>query len=544
VNIPANFKNKFLITVAALILLLGVYFRFYHIIDHQFIYYDEGMWLVQNHEFVEFIESARNQGVGMQVKLWEIAFHLSLRTGKALWALISYSRGFFVGAEGFAFTRLVSAVLGVLTILLCTYFAKRFYLSTATGILSGVILSVLPSHVYYSRLALQESFSAFFFLAGIYFYLFPRKLSVRTFIASLFFSFVYFVNYRMIIIPVFVIFSEIYLSMTEGRKPDIRKWVYHSLLFFMIVFGVGAVDNGANTYVTFGWMFHQSHLAKGTFDFINLFSFPYYFFKLEGFIFGLLFFGNIILLIKKKWKEAFPFMLVMVFMAIFSLPQEKGVRYLASALPLMATAVAFLICHLYEDKIFRFTKTFMPVLCLFLITGQVWESFQISRLKNDYSNSIVEIKKIDPNSKFISTQSLVQKLYVDNHADVVEFKYSLPYLISLYSKGYKYLIIDPQAYISFTDDQKRFSPRLKGYLQFIRTNVPAIKKYPHFNDRLLTRFVLEHNENLRQSLAFLKSNKNQNFGYLNVYDLKLCLTYIRQGIEMAQKRNEPGQEPK
>lgn len=539
-HIPANFKKKFLITVAALILLLGVYFRFYHITDHQFVYYDEGMWLVQNHEFVKFVEASRHQGLGIQAKLWDIAFHLSLRTGKALWALISYSRGFFVGAEDFAFTRIVSAVLGVLTILLCALFAKRFYLSTATGMLSGVILSVLPSHVYYSRLALQESFSAFFFLAGIYFYLFPRKLSIRTLVASLFFSFVYFVNYRMIIIPVFVLFSEIYLSMAEGRKPDLRKWVYHSLLFFMIVFGVGALDNGANTYVTFGWMFHQSHLAKGTFDFINLFSFPYYFFKLEGFIFGLLFFGNIILLIRKRWKEAFPFMLVMVFMAIFSLPQEKGVRYLASALPFMATAAAILIHRLYEDKIFRAARIFVPVLCLFLFTGQARESFHISRFKNDYSDSIIEIRKIDPDSKFISTQSLVQRLYVENHADVVEFKYSLPYLISLYSKGYKYLIIDPQAFISFTDDQKRFSPRLKGYLQFIRTNVPAIKTYPHFNDRLFTRFVLEHNENLRQSLAFLKLNKNQNFGHLNVYDLKLCLAYIKQGIGMAQKRNGSG----
>lgn len=539
-NIPANFNNKFPITVAALILLLGVYFRFYHITDHQFVYYDEGMWLVQNHEFVQFVEASRHQGVGIQAKLWNIAFHLSLRTGKALWALISYSRGVFVGADGFAFTRIVSAVFGILTILLCFLFAKRFYLSAATGILSGILLSVLPSHVYYSRLALQESFSTFFFLAGIYFYLFPRKLSSRTFIASLFFSFVYFVNYRMIIIPVFVIFSEIYLSMTEGRKPDIRKWIYHSLLFFMIVLGVGALDNGANTYVTFGWMFHQSNLAKGTFDIINLLSYPYYIFKLEGLIFGSLFFGNIFLLVKKKWREAFPFMLVMAFMAVFSLPQEKGVRYLASALPFMATAVAYLISHLYEDKIFRYAKIIVPVICLLLITGQAWESFHISRFKNDYSNSIVGIRKIDPNSKFISTQSLVQKLYVDNHADVVEFKYSLPYLITLYSKGYKYLIIDPQAFISFTDDQKRFSPRLKGYLQFIRTSVPAVKTYSHFNDRLLTRFVLEHNENLRQSLAFLNSNKNHDFGNLNVYDLKLCLAYIKQGIDMAKKRNGSG----
>lgn len=531
VNIQSIFNQKFFLFFVAVFLLSGIYFRFYHITDHQFIYYDEGMWLVQNHEFVQFIEKSGHHGLAVQIKLLNVAFHLSLRTGKALWAFISYMRGFFVGAEGYAFTRVVSAMCGVLTILLCALFAGKFYRSAAVGILSGVLLCVLPNHVYYSRLALQEAFSAFFFLAGIYFYMFPTRISVRTFLSSIFFAMVYFVNYRMIVIPAFIVFCEIYLSFSEGRKPDIRKWIYHSLLFFAIVFGIGALDNGANTYVTFGWMFHQSHLAQGTFDPLNFLSYPYYVFRFEGIIFGLMFFGNIFFLLRKEWKKAFPFMLVLSFMALFSLPQEKGVRYLTSALPFMVMAVACLIDHIFRQGTFRGTKGVVVVLCLLLVGWQVRECFYISRFKNDYSSSIVEIRQKDPQAKFVSTQSLVQKMFVQDHADVAEYKYNMAHLVSLYSKGYRYFIVDPQAYISFTEDQKRFTPKLKGYLQFIEARVPPLKRYPHFNDRLLARFVLEHNENLRQSLAFLRLSKEKDVGSLKVYDLNICLAYIKKGLE-------------
>lgn len=542
-NTQTNSNNNFFILLAAAVFLLSGYFRFYHITENNFVYYDEGMWLVQNPKLVQLMEQSRHQGLNVQGKLLDIAFHLSLRSGKALWSLISYLRGFIVGAEGYYFTRIISAVFGVFTVILCGLFAKRFYKSSATAILAGVLLSILPSHVYYSRLALQESFSCFFFLAGIYFYLFPVKISLRTFFASICFSIVYFVNYRMILIPVFMLFCEFYLSFCDNRTPDFRKWVYHSLLFFLIVFGVGAIDHGANTYVTFGWMFHQSHLAKGTFDPVNLLSYPYYIFKLEGIIFGLLFFGNIYLTIKKKWKEVFPFMFVLLFMLVFSLPQEKGVRYLTCAMPFMVMAAACLINTIHVNRSPRWIKVLSVLIFLLLIAGQISESFHISRFKNDYQSSISEIKRIDPQAKFISTQSLVQKMFADDYTDVVEFKYGLPYLLSLYSQGYRYLIVGPQAYISFTEDQKRFSPPLKGYLQFFRNNVPPVKSYNHFNSRLLTRFVLEHNENLRQSLDFLKRSKEEDFQKLNVYDINLCFAYIKQGININNLITNQGSIP-
>ena len=105
------------------------------------------------------------------------------------------------------------------------------------------------------------------------------------------------------------------------------------------------------------------------------------------------------------------------------------------------------------------------------------------------------------------------------------------------------MIIDPQAYVSFTDDGWRFSPRLKGYLSFIHEHVKPIKIYPHFNQALLERFVLEHNENLERSLAFLNQNeRHEPRGALLVYDVKECLKAMEEVIASQSYKKSPGKQ--
>ena len=131
----------------------------------------------------------------------------------------------------------------------------------------------------------------------------------------------------------------------------------------------------------------------------------------------------------------------------------------------------------------------------------------------------------------MSTQSMVQKLFVDDARRVIEPPVSFAKFKMLYAKGYQYLFLDPQAYVSFTDDGWRFTPRLKGYLGFIHDFVKPIRIYPHFNKALLERFVLEHNENLERSLVFLTQNpRHEPRGALFVYDVKECLAAIEQAV--------------
>jgi hypothetical protein len=90
-------------------------------------------------------------------------------------------------------------------------------------------------------------------------------------------------------------------------------------------------------------------------------------------------------------------------------------------------------------------------------------------------------------------------------------------LIEMYLSGARYLLIDPQVYISWTESGHRFDP-LKGFLNFIVDRMKPVKAFSHFDRVMLERFVFEHNENLRRSVQFLRTASPAT-GELRIYDL-------------------------
>jgi len=280
--------------------LVGIGLRFINITDSQFVFYDEGMYLDYHIDFLYHLEKNPPKSVSQLGHYLSIAAHLSVANTKVLWFFISFLRGFFFGPEAWFFTRVVSAIFGSLTLGVIYLFAKKYYHSKWAGLLSLALLAVLPSHVFYSRLGLQEALSAFCFLSGFYFYFFPRKVNYRTFLSGVLFGAVFFTNYRMIVLPLVIGLCELGLCLVYKEKFNVRKFLYTTLTFLLIVFGIGNIDHGANTNIAFAWMFYQAHLARGQFDFLNLLAYPYYVFRLESLLFGLLFFANIYYVIKKE----------------------------------------------------------------------------------------------------------------------------------------------------------------------------------------------------------------------------------------------------
>jgi len=446
-----------IIVLLIVITLLGIFFRILNITDDVYVYYDEGLYLRHNIDFLYFMEKNPPNTLSKVTRYLEIMAHVALMDAKFVWFFIANLRGFFVGVNGNFFLRVVSSIFGSLSLLIVYLFGKKYYKSRFVGILSMALLAILPSHVYYSRLGMQEAFSTFCFLLGMYFYVFSKERNYKTFISGLFFSLVFFVNYRMIIIPVIVIFTEMYMSFSEKRKMDLKKLVWSITTFLSIIFLIGNIDNGANTRITFSWMFHQAHLAKGHASLINFLSYPYYIFKLESILFGILFFGNVYYIYKKEWQRMLPFTIVCFQMIIFSLPQEKGTRYLCSSMPFMALSVASLIGYFNDNlKNVNYKKILIALVAVLLI-DQIFVSNSISRFRNDYKNSIIELKEETPNARICSTQFMVQKLFVKNRSDVIATKKDFKQLFSLYKRGFRYIIVDPQAYISYTKDEKRLS---------------------------------------------------------------------------------------
>jgi len=139
--------------------------------------------------------------------------------------------------------------------------------------------------------------------------------------------------------------------------------------------------------------------------------------------------------------------------------------------------------------------------------------------------------------KLVTSQKWVMNLYSPAIEQVRELPHILQYLLSFYGHGFKYLVIDPQAYVSWTKGGVRFYPELEDYLGYVTQFVKPIKVFPHLSPVMLERFVFEHNENLKRSIDFLALD-NKELGTIRIYDIEECLRNILPVLKLrANQQN-------
>jgi len=525
--------EKALIISFVLFCLLGFFYRFYHVTENSFYFYDEGYYLNFNLQLVKLIALHPPADFTEFLKEFYALVRASLGTGKAFWFLLVDSRVFWGWQDHWFFPRLISAVAGVLTFFVLFLFTEKYFQSRWAAWMAVALLAALPGHVFYSRLAIQESLCTLLFLTGFYFYVFPRKFGWRTFLSAFFLSCAYFTNYRLMVLPLIVAVCEGCQSFSLKEWPDYRKYIWHFLTFVSLGLLIGCADRGQNLYMIYSWGFHQGGMAKEAFDPINFLSYPYYLFRLEGILFALCFFANGYWLLKRQWHKTLPFVIMGCLMAGFSLAGEKGARYMAVGLPLAVAAVAGLIYDLYNAQTINSKRMAVCLLFVLIIAEFLPKTLSIVQTKTDYRESYDYIRGLDSAAGILSSQNYVQNLYAQNPRQVLNLPYGFDKLKELYAKGYRYMVIDPQAYVSYTQDDRRFETKLKDYLGFIRENIAPIKSFEHFDGVTLDRFTMEHNENLRRSIKFL--SRGDEFRQLYVYDLKECITIILNRLSVLDK---------
>ncbi|MBF0479059.1 MAG: glycosyltransferase family 39 protein [Candidatus Omnitrophica bacterium] len=514
------FTNKKFITFCLLgVCLIGATFRLWHITANNFFNYDEAVWMGRIRPITDVIFKFRPFNHSQFWESFNTLGSVALKTDKALWTFVLGCRAYFTLPQSWFFPRMVSAIFGILSFFMVYCFANKYF-SQNVARWSVFIFALLPGQVYYSRLGIQESMVIFLFLTGVYFYLFRCRWWQQALFSGFFWGCVFLADYRMIIIPGLILFAEAYWGLVEKKGFQSRRYIWSMVVFGVIIFGVGSLNHGANTFVTFAWMFHQQNLSHGTFEIFNLLSYPYYLFRLESVFWGCLFFANIYFLIKRQWHMAFPFMFVILVMLIFSFPQEKGVRYVCFAMPFMVIAGALMVDQLMANRS-RTVKILLGIFLLFMSIDHFKKDLAIAGAETAYEESVIAIKNTaGSNAKFISSQDVIQALFMDDPESAMPVYNNVNYFVQLYQHGYRYLIIEPQAYVSFTEDTKRFSPKLIGPLNFALTQLKPVWVYPHFSSIMLERFVLEHNENLTRSIQFLHDDQNNHYHCLRVYELK------------------------
>ena len=526
-------RNLFIWSILVLVF-MGVLLRFFNITSSDFVFYDEGFYLNHNRLFGEMLQRYYPQDLETFFKAVGAYAKLSLSSGKSLWFMLADMRMFFGKMTEWYIPRVLSAIFGILTLPLVFLIARKYYNSRAVAWISVGLLAILPSHVFYSRLGLQESLSTFLVLAGFYFYLSSRKLNWQTLFSGIVFGAAFFANYRLIVLPALVAFAEVCVGFSSKDRPSIRRYMWFLLMFFSTVFLVGNINNGQNTVITFSWMFHQAQMAGDSFHFINFLSYPYYLFRLENVLFGLFFFSSFIFVFKGPRNRLLPFLLVLLQMFLFSFPEEKGARYLCVMTPFMAISVAYAIRILYDLFPGKVGHSVLTVIVVAMGLAMLGKSSALAQSSSDYRIATEFVSNRGEDVKFLSTQDYVQNLYVKNRKNVKACPHSAQALINLYAEGSRYLVLDPQAYISWTKDDERFNLELEGYLAFINRRVIPIKTYPHFNRVLLERFVFEHSSNLPRSIKFLNAAEKNNLGALKVYDLSEVLQYVIGALMQAR----------
>jgi hypothetical protein len=509
-----------------LIIFAGLIIRLYHISDNQFLFYDEGMYLGYNRAFLNLVANNPAHDLNEFGIILSLMFKTALTTAKALWFFILNLRVFILGPQAWFFARWVSAFSGLATVVLLFFWARRYFKSGRIAFLSALLLLVLPSHVFYSRSGMQEALSALLFLGAIYLYMLHERIRWPFYVSAFLLACVYFTNYRMIIAPVFIAFIECFNAFTSSGELKWQKAAIYFAVFYGIVFLVGSLYGGINNSVTFAWMFHQAQDAGGKFNPINFLSYPFYVFILEGIIFACFFWGNLYLLKFKEYSKFLPFGIVVLQMLIFSFAAEKGARYLCVVLPFMAAAAAVAMDDCWE----RFVKARMWVLTMgvLAVISMIYLSGSIAMARTDYENAVQFITDHDPQAVIVSTQPLVEGLFLTDENRIIPCPRDLYSLVNLYKQGARYLILDPQAYISWTADGRRFSPPLYDFLEIALKDVRPIQTFPHLNKILLNRFVLDHNEQILDSIKFLSVAQSEEYGKIRVYDLASVFVIIKK----------------
>jgi hypothetical protein len=513
---------------------LGITLRFYGLNRSGIFFYDEAMYLNHSLPILELVEKVRPTGdafwqaMGAYIKA-------PLSFTKPIWILIVDSRALFTHVHDWDYAKYASAFFGVLTLPLAFIFARRFFDSLPIACLSTALLALLPGHVFYSRIGLQEAFSIFVVLAGFYCFVFSRDIGKKTFLAGLFLSMAYLANYRLIILPVLVIVTELWFGVVCKEHIRWRHLIGTILTFVVMMVLVGSLMGGANGKFVLAWVMHQGDMAPAKRLWSEIFAYPYYLFRLENVILAGAFFGSVWLLFKREWKLAWPLIVCCAQMALFTTATDRGLRYIAVILPFMVMGASVVIFKLYEKFGASWKKWVLAGLIGLMFFGLIGKSVALALSSSDYRTSVEYLLARDPAVKFLSTQDIVQRLYLRDRTAIKPVPEDVMALIKYHNEGYRYLVLDPQAYISFSDNAYKWGLPLKGYLGYVDKGVRPLMVFPHFDRAVMERVVFEHSDNLFQSIRFLDAQDMLKISSLRVYDLDVLAPLLSDVLKKQRR---------
>ncbi len=222
-----SLKNRKTLLILIAILLLGGFLRFYRLTSvPPGLYPDEA---INGNNAYEALESSNFK-----------VFYPENNGREGLFInLISYSIKFF-GLKPFSI-RIVSAIIGFLTIFGLFLLAKELFASELIALFSSFFLAISFWHLNFSRIGFRAIFVPFITVFAFYFlFKYLREKNIADFLYSaLFFGlgFYTYIAYRIIPLLVFIPLLLFFLSIKEKKEriKFIKTWIIFAFLVFIFI---------------------------------------------------------------------------------------------------------------------------------------------------------------------------------------------------------------------------------------------------------------------------------------------------------------------
>lgn len=151
------------------------------------------------------------------------------------------------GLSEFA-VRLPSAVVGILTVWVFYFLVKNLFKDKVLGLLSALLLSISPWHVYYSRLGWESNVGLLFFCLGILFFLKAAEKNIFLPLSAAFFGLATLSYHSFkVLVPLMITgLLVIFFKELKKVKKETLVTAMGILLLFVLVLGYGFLFSGAS----------------------------------------------------------------------------------------------------------------------------------------------------------------------------------------------------------------------------------------------------------------------------------------------------------
>lgn len=433
---------------------------------------------------------------------------------------ILLSVGMLLGGTSAFSAQLVSASTGVLTVLLVFLLGRSLY-TAGTGLLAAAFLAIMPLHVSYSREALSESNGIFLFTLSLLAYWQAVRSRHRTMLAlvgtGLLLGLSVTTNLRIYIMPVVFVICELVLWLGErrqGRLDFMRRLLtiaYSALipvaLAFLFFWWLRSYYDASHLrlsspVVTYeeqlsGFWNQQNSFKRPFLGGIDLLYYPFVLWTFGGSILISCLVVSLPMLFKDRAHAVQSVLLLswlLVPFVFYSVLTDKAPRFMAISLPSITLIAArgLIMTHDWlasRSSGLRTLRVFAALVAVAVVAGGGAASFAVAQEISGYPAAVAYLQERGVDRAIVG-QALPVEFLSGQKIEAVDIPDNLAILEKGYEQGFRYIVIDDQAYL--TPQHRIVAEAIERRIQPVASFPDTLKQSP--------LFLLEHSEWMKVDL--------------------------------------------